>query len=147
MVDDSRIGVYDYLEEIFTSVTENVYLMDEPQELTQSDTEDGFVVISLGDMVDASEFQGSTYGMIRAYVRCYVPPMTRGRLNKELYKKFEDDINAVVKLASESDNQYKYWIETESFISADLGDDSNKDNAFFVFVKSFIVVVDDETVE
>lgn len=143
MVEESRMDIYAYLEGILTSVTENVYLMDEPQELTQSDTEDGFIVISLGDVVDASEFNGSAFGMVRAYVRCYVPPITRGRLDVDKYKVFEDDINAAIKLASE-DNTGTYWIQPDSFISADMGENSNANNAYYVFVKSFVVMVDDE---
>ena len=51
MLNDSRISIYRYVENILTSVTENVYLMNEPQELTQSDTEDGFIVIRVGDEI------------------------------------------------------------------------------------------------
>lgn len=144
MLDDSRIGIYEYVESILTSVTENVYLMDEPQELTQSDTEEGFIVISVGEFYDAGEFKGSAYAAARVFVRCFVPPITRGRLNKTLYKQFEDDVNAAVSLASTSDNTGKYWIDEESVISADFGEDSNANNAYYMFVKSFVVLIDDE---
>ena len=144
MVDESRIGIYEYVESILTSVTENVYLMDEPQELTPSDTEDGFIVISVGDFIDASEFNGNAYAAARLFVRCFVPKITRGRLNKTLYKKYEDDVNAAISLASSSDNQGKYWIDEESVISADFGEDSNANNAYYMFVKSFVVLVEDD---
>jgi len=142
MVNESRIGIYKYVEEILESVTENVYLMNEPQELLQSDAEDGFIVIVVGDFVDASEFQDEAYGMARVYVQCYVPPITRGRLDVEKYEKFENDINAAIKTASESDNTGTYWIQPDSFISADLGEEENANNAYYMFVKSFVVIVD-----
>ena len=144
MIDDSGIGIYEYVESIMESVTENVYLMNEPQELTTSDTEEGFIVILVGDFVDASEFKGNAYAAARVFVQCYIPPITRGRLNKELYKKFEDDVNAAIALASTSDNTGKYWIDEESFISADMGEDDNANNAYYMFVKSFVVMVGDE---
>lgn len=144
MIDESRISIYEYVESILTSVTENVYLMDEPQELTQSDTEEGFIVISVGDFIDASEFKGNAYAAARVFVRCFVPTITRGRLNKTLYKQFEDDVNAAIALASSSNDSSKYWIDEESVISADFGEDSNANNAYYMFVKSFVVLVEDD---
>ena len=144
MTNDSRIGIYEYVENILTSVTENVYLMNEPQELTDDDTENGFIVIRVGDFIDASEFRGSTYAAARVFVECYVPPITRGRLDVAKYTQFEQDINAAISLATESDNEGTYWIDEDSFISADLGDDSNANNAYYMFVKSFIVMVDSQ---
>ena len=147
MLNDSRISIYRYVEDILTSVTENVYLMNEPQELTQSDTEDGFIVIRVGDLMDASEFDGDAYGYARVFVECYVPPITRGRLDVEKYTQFEEDINAAIKLATESDNDGTYWIQPDSFISADMGEDSNANNAYYMFVKSFVVMIDEEQSE
>lgn len=141
MVDESRIGIYEYVESILTSVNENVYLMDEPQELTQSDTEDGFIVIRVGEFIDASEFNLEAYALSRVYIECFVPTASRGRIDEQKYKQFEDDINAAVTLAT-SDNQGTYWIQPDSFISADMGEMSNANNAYYMFVKSFIVVVD-----
>ena len=147
MLNDSRISIYRYVENILTSVTENVYLMNEPQELTQSDTEDGFIVVRVGDLLDASEFEGSAYGYARVFVECYVPPISRGRLDVEKYTQFEEDINAAIKLATESDNDGTYWIQPDSFISADMGEDSNANNAYYMFVKSFVVMIDEEQSE
>lgn len=147
MVEESRIAVYEYLSGILESVSENVYLMDEPKELTDSDTMDGFIVISLDDAVDASEFHGNTYGYVRAYVRCYVPPMSRGRLDIEKYKTFEDSTNAAINAASSDSRDGTYWIYPDSIISADLGEHSNAGNTYLTFVKSFIVVIDKETSE
>ena len=147
MLNDSRISIYRYVENILTSVSENVYLMNEPQELTKSDTEDGFIVVRVGDLLDASEFEGSAYGYARVFVECYVPPISRGRLDVEKYTQFEEDINAAIKLATESDNRGTYWIQPDSFISADMGEDSNANNAYYMFVKSFVVMIDEEQSE
>jgi hypothetical protein len=150
MVNDSRMGIYEYVESLLVihdnkGVTDNVYLMNEPQELTQSDTEDGFIVIRVGDLNDASEFQGEAYGWARVFVQCYVPPITRGRLDKSKYKAFEDSINEVIKDASTNDNQGTYWIQGDSVLSMDSNDDNNANNAYYMFVKSFIVMIDEET--
>ena len=144
MVDESRIGIYEYVKNIMESVTENVYLMNEPQELTDSDTKDGFIVIVVGDLADASEFDGQAFGMTRVFVQCYVPPISRGRLDIQKYKSFEDDINAAIKLATEGDNDYKYWIMPDSVISSDFGDFGSADNPYYVFVKSFVVMIGNE---
>jgi hypothetical protein len=144
MVNESRMGIYEYIENILTSITENVYLMEEPQELTEDDTTNGFIVVTVGDLLDASEFKYSAFGYARVYIRCYVPPISRGRLDVVKYKQFEDDINAAIDLATESDNNGTYWIDEDSIISSDGKDEGNADNSYYMFIKSFIVVVDAE---
>lgn len=141
MIDCSRIGIYEYVKNILTSVTENVYPMNKVQELTESDTEDGFIIVRVGDLYDASEFKGSTYAAARVFVECYVPPITRGRLDIEKYTKFENDVNAAISRAAERDNEGTYWIDEDDFISSDFGEYSNSNNVYYVFAKSFIVVV------
>lgn len=144
MVNESRMGIYEYVENILTSITENVYLMEEPQELTEDDTTNGFIVVTVGDLIDASEFRDSAFGYARVFIRCYVPPISRGRLNVAKYKQFEDDINAAIDLATESDNNGTYWIDEDSIISSDGKDEGNANNTYYMFIKSFIVVVDAE---
>lgn len=144
MVNESRMGIYEYIENILTSITENVYLMEEPQELTEDDTTNGFIVVTVGDLLDASEFKYSAFGYARVYIRCYVPPISRGRLDVAKYKQFEDDINAAIDLATESDNNGTYWIDEDSIISSDGKDEGNADNTYYMFIKSFIVVIDAE---
>lgn len=144
MVNESRMGIYEYVENILTSITENVYLMEEPQELTEDDTTNGFIVITVGDLVDASEFKDSTFGYARVYIRCYVPPISRGRLDTVKYKQFEDAINAAVERAAEADNNGTYWIDEDSILSSDGKDEGNANNTFYMFIKSFIVEIDGE---
>ena len=48
MVNKSRSDIYDYLYKLFHgTVTENVYMIGEPQELESTDRADGFLVILL----------------------------------------------------------------------------------------------------
>lgn len=141
MLNASRIDLYDYLYNIFYDVvTKNVYSMRVPQELTQSDTTEGFIVIRVGGINDESEFSGQAYGRVRCYVQAYVPQRSRGRLDKNKYKEYEDGINAIIKLAAE-DSQGEYNIEEGSIISTDEDEVSNANNAYFTFIKSFIVTI------
>ena len=144
MLNESRIDIYDYLYSIFYDVvTKNVYSMREPQELTKSDTTDGLIVLRVGDLIDASEFVRQTYGEVRCYVEAFVPPISRGRLDYEKYKTFEDGINAVIELASQ-DKTGAYHIEEGSVLSADAEESSTANNSYFTFIKSFIVIIDEQ---
>ena len=142
MFNESRIDIYDYLYNLFYDVvTKNVYSMSEPQELTKSDTEDGFIVIRVGDIRDYSEFDMEAYGGARCFVEAYIPTISRGRLDYEKYKAFEDAINEVIFLASQ-DTDDTYHIEHESILSMEDVEDSNANSFFHMFIKSFVVLID-----
>lgn len=142
MLNESRIDIYDYIYGLLNGVvTENVYYMNEPQELTTSDTSDGFIVITVGNIVDESEFYSDAYGRVRCFIQAFIPPTSRGRVDRAKYKSFEDGINTIINLASE-DGDGEYYIERDSVLSLDSFDASSPDNVFFTFVKSFIVVID-----
>lgn len=144
MFSESRIGIYDYLYNLFYDVvTTNVYSMREPQELTSSDTSDGFIVITVGNIVDASEFSRSAYGWVRCSISAFVPPITRGRLDYDKYAEFENAINDVIHDASKDDNGL-YQIQEESVISVDMEEASNANNLYFTFIKSFIVNISEQ---
>ena len=143
MVDESRIGIYNYVYNlIYEVVTENVYSMNEPQELTESDTKDGFIVIRVGDLRDDSEFHLQACGWVRVFIEAYIPPISRGRLDKTKYKAMEDAINDVINEEIENGNDEHYSIEPDGVLSSDIGEDSNANNAFYMFIKSFIVNID-----
>lgn len=142
MVDESRTNIYDYLYDLFAGVvTENVYEKREPQDLTESDVTNGFLVLHVGELYDAGEFHGETYGWTRCYVEAFIPPISRGRLNRELFKTFEDSINSVIK-AESGRNDGTYTIQEDSLLSMDADETYNANNQFFTFVKSFIVNID-----
>lgn len=139
MFNDSRIAIYDYLYSLFYDVvTRNVYRMNEPAEMTESDTTDGFIVIRIGDFVDESEFSRNAFGSVRAFVYAYIPPKSRGRLNKDKYTEFERAINDVIENAEENQNE-TYSIQDGSVLSMDSLESSGEN--FYIFVKSFIVNV------
>lgn len=119
--------------------------MSEPQELEDTDRNDGFLVLHVGSIYDASEFDEQAYGEVRCYVEAYVPPITRGRLDVDKYRALEDAINATIDNAIESStNDDTYFIQKGSIISSETEEASNANNTFFVFIKSFIVVIDKE---
>lgn len=141
MFNESRIDIYDFLYNLFYDVvTKNVYSMSEPQELTASDVKNGFLVIRVGNIADASEFSKETYGWVRCYVEAYVPPTTRGRLDYDKYKEYEDGINGVINsLIGHSDGTY--CIQDDSVISTDTLETNNANNLYYTFVKSFILTI------
>ena len=139
MVNESRIDIYDYLYNLFYDVvTKNVYSMETPQELTQSDTQDGFIVLHVGDLNDESEFAHQTYGWARCFVEAYIPPISRGRLDYDKYREFEDAITEVIHLASD-DVIDGYSVQEGSVLSMDGAETTNANNTYFTFIKSFIV--------
>lgn len=141
MLNESRTDIYNYLYSLFYNVvTKNVYAMNEPQELTQSDVNDGFIVIRVGSLYDESEFDMQAYAHARVYVEAYVPPMTRGRLDVAKYKFFEDSINGVIKNAMERSDGV-YWVQNDSVLSMDSNELANPDNPYYMFVKSFVVEI------
>lgn len=143
MVRQSRNDIYNYLYDLFYGVvTENVYEMKIPTELTTSDTQDGFVVIYVGNIIDLSEFPEQAYGEVRCYVEAFIPQISRGRVNHDIYARFEDGINEVINRASEEMTDGDYHIEKDSVISADDIEESDADNSYYTFVKSFIVNIE-----
>lgn len=143
MLVKSRTDIYDYLYNLFYDVvTKNVYSMAEPQELTKSDTLDGFIVIHVGELNDESEFDGQAYGWVRCYVEAFVPPISRGRLDFDLYKIYEDGINDVIERASKDDSDGIYHVEDGTTLSMDAYETTNANNVYLTFIRSFIVNID-----
>ena len=145
MVNESRIDIYDYLYNLlFGVVSENVYDMRVPQELTPSDTEDGFLVIHVGDLVDESEFSGEAFGRVRCFIEAFIPQISRGRVNHDIYALMENGINNVIDEQSKV-NEGTYYIDKGSVLTADDDEVSNAGNSYFTFIKSFIVVIDKQS--
>lgn len=143
MVNESRIEIYNYIYNLlYGVVTENVYSMNEPQELTESDTTDGFIVIRIGNLYDESEFHGETYGWVRVFIEAYIPPISRGRLDKTKYKAMEDAIMEVINEEIAHGTSNTYAIQDDGILSMDDSADTNADNAYYMFIKSFIVTID-----
>lgn len=147
MLDKSRSDIYDYLYRLFFgAVTENVYSMSVPQELEETDKKDGFIVLHVGEIYDDSEFSGQAYGWVRCFVDAFVPPITRGRLDVEKYGEFERGITSVIEGAVRArKNSDKYFIQEDSIVSSDEDEISNANNTFFEFIKSFVVLIDNNS--
>ena len=143
MFNDSRIDIYDYLYDLVVDneVTENVYLVSEPQDLTTSDKKDGFVVIRVGGINDQSQFDRETYGWTRVYVSAYVPSTSRGRLDYEKYKAMEDKLKSAIETAENSGIVNGYAVLKNSTLSMDGATMSTANNLFYTFVKSFRVLI------
>lgn len=144
MVNNSRIDIYDYLKTLFTSVSDNIYSMTVPTDNTTDDTEHGFLVTRVGSINDESEFDEQAYGWVRCYVSAYVPKKTRGRLNKDLYKSFEDGITDAIKAAMRTGNTSTYYVIEDKILSLDDDEATVKGNQYHVFIKSFKVAIDQQ---
>lgn len=142
MIDVSRIDIYDFIANKLKVITRNVYSMGLPTENTQSDIENGFLVIKVGDLNDDSEFECEAKVWARCYVSAYVPKKAkRGTLDKALYKSYEDAINAFVQ-SEQSNVGDGFYILSKNILSMDDEETTSKGNQFYVFVKSFIVAKD-----
>ena len=144
MLNPSRIDIYDYLYNLlYGVVSENVYDMRVPQELTESDTNDGFLVIHVGSMYDESEFAREAYGRVRCYIEAYIPQISRGRVNHDIYAAMENSINNIIEEQTNV-RDGSYYIEDDSILSMEDDEISNANNAYFTFIKSFIVCIDSQ---
>lgn len=142
MLDESRIGIYNYVYGLlYGSVSNNVYSMEEPKELTDSDTTDGFIVIRVGQINDESEFRGNAYAWARVFVEAYVPMMSRGRLNKAKYAEFESNISQTIENEIDAGTSEKYSIQDDGILSMDGSEDSNANNSYHLYIKSFIITI------
>lgn len=145
MINESRHNLMEYLYNLlYDRVSKNVYLLGVPTELTASDKKDGFVVIRVGSINDASEFSRQAYGWARCYVEAYIPTLSRGRYNKAKYVEWENALNEVINEKAETPDSDTYTIELDSVLNYDDDDDSNSDNRFFLFVKSFVVTINSD---
>lgn len=146
MSTDSRINIYNFVYNMFYDVvTKNVYSLNAPQELTESDTKDGFMVISVGDLYDESEFRCNAYVRARVFVEMYIPPKSRGRLNKNKYAACDNALNAVVRNWYDKVSDDGFSIDEDTLISTDDYYSSNNDNVYQVLIKSFVVYKNDDT--
>lgn len=145
MVNESRNDLNDYLYGLFYgTVSNNVYPKDVPTELRESDTSDGFIVLRAGSINDNSEFMNQTYGSVRCYVEVYVPVISRGRYNRAKYKEFEDAVNEVIRNEIVNPSSSVYTIQADGILSFDDDEHANGDNRYMLFIKSFVVMIDEE---
>lgn len=144
MINESRIDIYNYLYNLlYGVVSDNVYYMRAPQELLEPDTTDGFLVIHVGSIMDESEFDGHAYGSVRCFIEAFVPQMSRGRVDHDIYAVMESAINEVIKNQMDvRDGQY--YIQSDSIISTDSSEASDANNSYYTFIKSFIVVIEEQ---
>ena len=144
MYNSSRKDIYDWLYDLFYDVvTKNVYAMFKPLELSSSDTKNGFLVISIGNFIDESEFQCDAFGACRVFVTAYVPLLSRGRLDYDKYDTYELAINNAIQSVIDDDKGY-YSIIEDSILSMDGIDDENATNQFATYTKSFVVTMDED---
>lgn len=143
MVKESRTAIYDFLKPLFTSVSQNIYPQRVPTDNTSDDTENGFIVIEVGDIRDESEFDLQTFGWVRCSVVAYIPQKTRGRWDEPKYKVFESGINTAVRNAIDNpDRTSPYAIQSDGILSSEDIEDTQKGNQYSVYIKSFIVTID-----
>ena len=143
MLDESRIDVYDYIYELLSnSIEEGIYLMNVPKELTEDDVKDGFIVLNIHEIADNSEFDRQTYAGVRCFIQAYVPTKSRGRVDEAKYKSFESSIDEIIYNEIDNGSNDKYTILSDGIISGDDVINTSQGNTFYIYTKSFIVVID-----
>lgn len=140
MIDDSLTNLYEYLFDKFCpQVSKNVYYMNPPTSLTSDDSKNGFIVIKAFEIKDESEFSLGAYATTRVNICAFVPSQKRGRLNKTLYKRFENAVKDVIR-NSFNDDKSPYSIVEDSMLEYDDFYNQN-DITFNLFIKSFKVII------
>lgn len=140
MIDDSLTNLYEYLFNKFCpQVSKNVYYMNPPTSLTSDDSKNGFIVIKAFEIKDESEFSLGAYATTRVNICAFVPSQKRGRLNKTLYKRFENAVKDVIR-NSFNDDKSPYSIVEDSMLEYDDFYNQN-DITFNLFIKSFKVII------
>lgn len=145
MLNESRNDLNDYLYGLFHGAAcKNVYPKEVPTELTPSDVRDGFIVLRAGGISDMGEFRDQTSGSVRCYVEAYIPVISRGRYNRNLYKSYEDSINSVIDEEIANPSSDTYTILDEGILAYDDDEHRDADNRYMLFIKSFLVLIDEK---
>lgn len=140
MVSKNRADIYEYLYGVFSNaMTNNVYFVNAPQDLTDKDANDGFVVLRVGEIRDESEFSRSAFARARCYAYAYTRANKRGKLDFPTYKSLETSVEQTIQNAANKGGAIS--ILNDTVISMDTAEFSNADNPFFVFAKSFVVSI------
>ena len=138
----SRIDIYDYIKGLFAgqanTIFKNVYYGEIPQTITDSDKNNGFIVIRLGALNDNSDFYLSTYCTIRGYIECYIP-LYQGKMNTTKYKLVQNALDLIIKGEGEKVNA-QYNINTDSVLTTE-GYFNNNNNTSFAYIASFQITI------
>lgn len=141
MIDARRAPIYKYITALFEGkVTDYVYLMSVPTNLTDEVAAGGFMVINVGDIQDRSEMMLSNYAQTRVIVQMYVSPKNRGRIDYEQYEEYEKMISDILIEESKKRGD-KYIIDMDSLLSTDAVYNNDGNNVFFQYIISFIVKI------
>ena len=143
-MDISRKNIYTYLANLFKTVTTNLYRISIPVTLGDDAVSNGFIVISLGNLTDNSEFDFKTYSHIRATIQYFVPSINtttaNGVMNTSAFDNVQTQIDAIITSESEKTNQ-KYTISRDGVLSMD-DFYTNNTNSFYVYITSFLITID-----
>ena len=140
----SRENLYSYISTMFSGVTSNIYTKM-PQTLTSSMATNGFILLSLENMIDFSEMSLNTYVQVRVNVEYYTPSMNTATANRIMdntkFDGAQTAIDAIIDAESKKVNQ-TYTISKDGLLSAD-DFYTNGANTFFIYITSFIVTITD----
>jgi len=136
----SRPDIYTY---IYTALNGNVdcpiYAMAIPQTLSTNDTTKGFIVMRLAEMDDQSEFPEEAYAIERAYIECYVPAKSGGKIDLSLYTSLQNSIDAVIDNMCNTENPDYATMKDNILNYEDMY--STTKNVYFMYGKSFKIII------
>lgn len=139
----SRKGIYDYVANLLSGITSNIYRGGIPVTLKPDATTNGFIVLRLSGIRDFSEFSLNTYGQVRMSIEYYTPSTnTKNALEIMNTIKFEAAQQAIDKVIDEESQKTngEYTITREGILSTD-GFFTNNTNSFYIYITSFLITL------
>lgn len=141
----SRKDIYSYVASLFTSITKNIYRIKIPETFNSDILANGFILLTLDDMKDHSEFSLETYAGTRMTVEYYIPSSkvgdVSGIMNTTKFDNAQQTVDNIVLAECAKSNQ-TYSISKDDILSSD-DYYSNGSNSFFTYITSFIITITD----
>ena len=134
-------NIYSYVASLFTSITKNIYRIKIPETFNSDMLTNGFILLTLDDIKDHSEFSLETYAGTRMTVEYYIPSAkvgdVSGIMNTTKFDNAQQSIDNIISAECAKSNQ-TYNISKDGILSSD-DYYSNGANSFFIYITSFII--------
>lgn len=136
-----RVGIYTQIVALFANTDiKYFYPIEKPISLTANAKKQGFMVIRAGNIDDNSEFSENAYAEMRIQLEMYIPTKSNGIVDGSLFSKYQSLIDTTIKEAVNNEDSGLNIIP-DDMLNADDFDNSNADNPFSIYIKSFLILI------